>query len=157
MRTRIETERMFLILASDEDMEELIAKSSNEVMKKAYSEMLEGARQHPDKRAFYAAWLMKLKDDTARHIGDLCFKGITEDGMVEIGYGIKPEYEGNGYTTEAVLALAQWAYERPGVTRVEAEAEESNTASIRVLNKAGFIPTGVMGTEGPRFVFKGGK
>lgn len=70
-----------------------------------------------------------------KHIGDLSFKGITEDSMIEIGYGIKPEYEGRGYMTEAVIALVKWAYERPEVTRIEAEAAESNIASIRVLTK----------------------
>lgn len=151
----IETDRMFLTLASDEEMEKLIENSSNEVMRWAYTEMLEGARMHPDKREYYAAWLILLKEEAKRHIGDFSFKGITEDGMIEIGYGIKPEYEGKGYMTEAVKAIAKWAYERPEVTRIEAEAAENNIASIRVLTKAGFIPTGEMGEEGPRFVFKG--
>lgn len=153
----IETERMILSLASNEEMEKLIEDSSDDVMRWVYSEMLEGAKLHPDKREFYAVWLMLLKKEENRHIGDLSFKGITEDGIVEIGYGIKPGYEGNGYMTEAVSALVKWAFERPEVSRVEAEAKESNIASIRVLTKAGFIPNGIRGEEGPRFVYKGNK
>ena len=33
---------------------------------------------------------MKLADGSDEIIGDLCFKGITNDGVVEIGYGIQP-------------------------------------------------------------------
>jgi ABC-type glutathione transport system ATPase component len=32
-------------------------------------------------------------------IGDLCFKGLREDGITEIGYGILEEHRGQGYAT----------------------------------------------------------
>jgi hypothetical protein len=39
-----------------------------------------------------------------------------------------------------------------GVLRVEAETEPDNTASQRVLAKCGFVPNGIIGEEGPRYV-----
>ena len=42
----------------------------------------------------------ELKNGT--HIGDLCFKGLKDDGSVEIGYGITEENQGKGYATEAI-------------------------------------------------------
>ena len=94
---------------------------------------------------------MKLADGSDEIIGDLCFKGITNDGVVEIGYGIQPLYEGKGYTTEAVNALVHWAVSQPSVTRVEAETEPENIASQKVIANVGFVPNGEIGQEGPRF------
>lgn len=56
--------------------------------------------------------------------------------------------------TEAVSEIVKWAAAQDGVTRIEAEAEENNAASKRVLRKAGFVPNGKTGDEGPRFVWK---
>jgi RimJ/RimL family protein N-acetyltransferase len=66
------------------------------------------------------------------------FMGPPQDGTVEIGYSVLPQYEGQGYATEIVTGLARWAMEQPGVVRVAAETEWANPASVRVLLKAGF-------------------
>ncbi len=150
----IETNRLILTLATDAEMEQMIAVESDEDNKMAYCEILEGCRNHPEQREWYAVWLMKLKDSPDDSIGDLNFKGLSSDGIVEIGYGIKKEYEGNGYTTEAVIALVRWAASMSVVNQIEAETDPNNIASQRVLSKAGFIPNGVIGKEGPRFVWK---
>ena len=49
----------------------------------------------------HAIWMIELKNGT--HIGDLNFKGITADGMVEIGYGILEEQQRKGYATPPFL------------------------------------------------------
>lgn len=99
------------------------------------------------------------KDDRVgpTHIGELCFKGLSEDGIAEIGYGIAEDYQGCGYATEAVSALVDWAFKQPGTMCVMAETEEANIASQKVLNKAGFIPTGETGEEGPLFAHRKSK
>lgn len=74
--------------------------------------------------------------------------------MVEIGYGMNAAYEGKGLMTEAVSAMACWASKQHGVLSVEAETEPDNIASQMVLKKAGFIPKGIMGAEGPRYIWK---
>ena len=148
----IETERLTIHIASDDEMRDFIAAQELDVLREAYTEMLDGALAHPGKRAWYAIWMIELHDGT--HIGELCFKGVSPDGAVEIGYGISESYEGHGYATEAVSAVAAWAFRQEGITRVEAEAEEDNLASLRVLEKSGFVPNGERGEEGPRFVWK---
>lgn len=150
----VSTERMVIFTLSDEEMEKKIEEEADIGMKKAYSEMLCGCRENPEQRIWYAIWVMKLNDGTNRVVGDLSFKGINKNGVVEIGYGINPKYEGQGFMTEAVIAMVNWASNQSGVTCVEAEAEANNYASKRVLEKAGFVPNGVMGDEGPRFVWK---
>ena len=77
---------------------------------------------------------------------------LSEDGIAEIGYGIAEEYRGCGYAAEAVSAAVDWALGQTGVMCITAEAEEVNIASQKVLSKAGFVPTGEVGEEGPLYV-----
>lgn len=145
----IETNRLKIYAAPKEQMEAFIATQTIDVLKEAYTEMLDGCLAHPDQWNWYAIWMVELKDGT--HIGELCFKGFSEDGVAEIGYGITDDYQGHGYATEAVDALIKWALQQEGVSCIEAEAEEDNVASIRVLEKCGFTRNGIIGEEGPRY------
>ena len=145
----IETKRLRIYPAAREQMEACIAAETDPELKKAYTEMLEGCLRHPDQWQWYAMWMIDLRDGT--HIGDLCFKGLDANGITEIGYGILEDYQGQGCATEAVDAAAAWALQQPAVTRVEAETEPDNRASRRVLEKCGFLPSGTIGEEGPRF------
>lgn len=146
----IKTGRLQIYPASRSQMEAAIEAESDEEMKKAYHEMLDGCLQHPGQWDWYAMWMIELHDGT--HIGDLCFKGLIPDSNPEIGYGILPEYQGQGYASEAVQAAVIWAFQDPVVSAVEAETDPENTASQRVLQKCGFTPTGIIGEEGPRFL-----
>ena len=144
-----ETKRLRIYPAMREQMETFIAAETDADLKTAYTEMLEGCLRHPNQWEWYAMWMIELHVGT--HIGDLCFKGLGADGIVEIGYGILEEYQSQGCATEAVGAAVNWALQQPGVTRVEAETEPDNRASQRVLEKCGFLPSGTIGEEGPRF------
>lgn len=66
------------------------------------------------------------------------FKGPPRDGTVEIGYSVLPEFQGQGYATELVRALIDWAFAQPGVLRIIAETTEDNTPSVRLLLRLGF-------------------
>lgn len=149
----IQTERLNLYPISDEEMKQLISEEQDSGMKQAYTEMLQGCLEHPDNRIWNAVWYMELKEQPGTIVGDFSFKGLGADGMVEIGYGTREGYCCRGYMTEAVRAVSRWAAAQEGVTRVEAETDPDNRASQRVLEKAGYVPNGVMGEEGPRFVF----
>lgn len=137
-------------MSSNEEMKALIAQQDDTELIKAYGEMHDLSVAHPELRQWYAAWFIYLAD---KRIGDVCFKGLSSGGSVEIGYGLLPEFWGNGYATEAVMAMTEWASKQPGVKFIEAEAEDSNIASKRVLEKAGYVPTGKIGEEGPRFLW----
>ena len=149
----ISTARLNIEAASDDEMRLLIEKQTSEEMKAAYGEMLAGCLANPEQRQWYAVWFLRLK--TGETIGDYCFKGLLPDSSTKIGYVLEPGYWGKGYATEAVIAAVDWALKQPGVKRIEAETEPGNIASQRVLEKAGFIPNGTNGEEGPRFVWNG--
>ena len=48
--------------------------------------------------------------------------------------------------------VLEWAFSHPGVAAVEAESDPDNAASQSVLKKCGFLATGEIGEEGPRFI-----
>ena len=150
---RVETERMYLYPLSDEEMRLVIENESDSEMKQAYTEMLEGSLSNSDKRIWYAIWNMELKDDPGTIVGDFCFKGLGDDGVIEIGYGLKEEYWHHGYMTEAVKAITEWALSQESVKQVETETDAENIASQKVLFRSGFVSNGKMGEEGPRFVY----
>lgn len=148
---RIETERLFIRPISDGEIRTLIEGEKDDELKKAYGEMLAGCLNEPKNRLWYTVWLITLKSEPETAVGDLCFKGLGADGTVEIGYGLRDGFCGNGYMTEAVKALCGWALAQENVVCVEAETDPDNAASQRVLASCGFVPTGTVGEEGPRF------
>ena len=152
-KIEIETKRMLLCPMSNSEIEALMEHMDSDELRTAYGEMLDGCRRDPENRIWYAPWKMTLKE-SSRSIGDLCFKGPVKNHAVEIGYGIQPQYEGNGYTTEALQAMTQWAFGQKDVVFVEAETDPDNKASQRVLEKCNFVSDGTMGEEGPRFVLE---
>jgi RimJ/RimL family protein N-acetyltransferase len=62
--------------------------------------------------------------------------------FVGIGYWIVPDEQRNGFATRAVVLLSRWALKSAAMTRIEALLDPHNTASRRVVEKAGFRPEG---------------
>lgn len=70
----------------------------------------------------------------------VCRLGKTEiAGTVDIGYWIGEPFWGKGYSTEAVRCLLAHTFDHDWVKHVSAEVRVHNVASIRVLEKAGFV------------------
>jgi len=97
---------------------------------------LAAVANHPDTWYWHTFWLFRRREDGVV-MGSACFKDDPHNGAVEIGYGINSEFEGWGYTTEAVKAMCGWAFVQPGVRKVIAETDKDNIASQRVLQKCG--------------------
>jgi RimJ/RimL family protein N-acetyltransferase len=76
-------------------------------------------------------------------IGNAGFTGPPDaEGMVEIAYGMVPDYQGRGYATEAASALVAWAAKNGRVAVVRAHTLPECNASTRVLEKCGFRHVG---------------
>ncbi|QJW89207.1 GNAT family N-acetyltransferase [Spirosoma taeanense] len=60
-----------------------------------------------------------------------------EQGMVEIGYEIYPNYRLQGLATEAADALIKRAFEHPAVRIVQAHTLAEENPSVRVLKRCG--------------------
>lgn len=67
----------------------------------------------------------------------------------DLGFAFLPDYWGKGYAQEAAQAVLDAARERLGLRRVAALTQPDNAASLRLLEKLGFVGQDVVGlTEG---------
>ena len=90
---------------------------------------------HPEEEE-YEGIIIHKKDQAI--IGDMGFKGgPDEKGIMEIGYSVVPQYQGNGYATEMGKAFCDWGMKKENVSQIVATCSVYNHASIRVLEKIG--------------------
>lgn len=107
-------------------------------LKAAVSLQLERGKMDPENAQWHTFWFILRKVDKMV-LGAADFKNVpNEAGEVEIGYGIGKAFEGQGYMTEAVPALCQWAKSQPGVQSVLAETELANIERENVFQECGF-------------------
>jgi RimJ/RimL family protein N-acetyltransferase len=75
---------------------------------------------------------------TGELVGDLLlFWHSQEHKQGEVGYVFNPAYHGRGLATEAVGALLRVGFEGLGMHRIAGRLDGRNTASARVLERAG--------------------
>lgn len=75
-------------------------------------------------------------------IGSGGYKGRpTEDGVVEIGYEIAPDYRCKGFATEMATGLIQQAFNSNLVRKIIAHTLPQDNSSTHVLKKCGFTIT----------------
>ncbi len=61
-----------------------------------------------------------------------------------LGYWISPAHSGRGIITEAVELITNYAFTHLDIICIQANTLGNNAASMRVLEKAGFIKQGVL-------------
>lgn len=62
----------------------------------------------------------------------------------EIGYWVRTSCAGQGYITEAVSAIADFAVQELQAARLEIRCDSRNTQSARVAERAGFTLEGIL-------------
>jgi ribosomal-protein-alanine N-acetyltransferase len=70
---------------------------------------------------------------------------VVEDGVAELGYRVAQHVAGQGVATATVRELCRLAATHHGIRTVRAATSHQNTASEKVLLKAGFTPVGPAG------------
>jgi len=68
--------------------------------------------------------------------------GEVPEGDIEIGYFLRKSEWGQGYVSEAVKRLLEFAFSVTSLEEIVAVIDPRNTASRRVLERAGFVSTG---------------
>jgi [ribosomal protein S5]-alanine N-acetyltransferase len=94
-------------------------------------------------------WLVRgiVLPETRQLIGHVGFHGppginsLRAADAVEIGYTIFPEHRRNGYATEAVVALLDWARGQ-GIHRFVASVGPENEPSLKIVRRLGFVEVG---------------
>ncbi|MCR4713501.1 MAG: GNAT family N-acetyltransferase [Treponemataceae bacterium] len=79
-----------------------------------------------------------ITNDDSKNIGYVQLCQI-DDGSWEIGYHIAKQFTGQGYATEAVKAFLPAMAQKLNIKEVYGICLAENTASVRVLEKCGFV------------------
>jgi len=120
---------------------------------------------HPYGEAEADAWLALNRARTRPTAWAIEVEGLAVGGIglepgtdvhlksAHIGYWLGEPYWGRGIMTDVVRAVSDRALTHPGFARLEAPVFEWNPASMRVLEKCGFVREGVM----KKSVFKDGQ
>lgn len=82
--------------------------------------------------------------EAGEYIGGIGLHSYRLEGIGELGYWIRTDRAGNGFTTEAGGALVILAFETVGLYRLELRTGVENRASQRVAEKLGFTREGTM-------------
>ncbi len=145
----LKTERLYIIPMTEEELEIQIREEKDEEAKKAYKDMLEKCENEPVDYLWFVPWKIILQENQ-KAIGDAAFKGPQNKGMVEIKFSILPSLQRQGYMTEALAVLVDWAFKQKDVYSVAAETAPGNKPSQKVLENNGFSMY-ANGQEGPRY------
>jgi RimJ/RimL family protein N-acetyltransferase len=86
-------------------------------------------------------WVTYLKD-TNEFVGWYILKHLPNDGEVEVGFRLKKQFWGKGYSTEAGNALLKHGFETLGLKRIAAIVRPDNFASQAVIKKIGLKEEG---------------
>lgn len=90
-------------------------------------------------------------------IGSISFHGAPDgEGMIEIGLGIEPAFQGKGYAKESLTAMWRWAVGFPDVKTLRYTVSPDNLPSIAVINHFGFDYKGQQMDEidGPENIYE---
>lgn len=90
-------------------------------------------------------WYFRMIVDRSRNVavGSVSFHGAPDErGMVEIGIGIAEPEQGNGYASEALFGMWNWAAHQPDVKYLRYTVSPENAASMAIIKKFEFPQIG---------------
>ncbi len=89
-------------------------------------------------------WAPEGSDGKLCHVGGIGFQHIDRvTREAEFGFLIgRPEWRDKGYGTDALAALVKYAFNDLDLLSLYAQVVESNTRSLKVLRKVGFLDDG---------------
>ncbi len=98
---------------------------------------------HKKKQAIL--WAMCEKDNPDYILGTVgLWKFDFESYRCEVGYMINQRYQGKGFMSEAFNRILTYGFDELNLHSVEARVDEENFASIKVVEKAGFLREGLL-------------
>ena len=97
-------------------------------------------------RSVQLEYLCGIFDESDTLIGQISLYGIKRLPFSSgfIGYALDEQYSGKGIASEAVSLMVHFAFYSLQLNRVEAYVSPTNIASIRVLEKVGFLQEGLL-------------
>ena len=87
-------------------------------------------------------WVIELKE-TKQFVGTIgYYRSKPEHYRSEVGYMIQKQYEGKGYTTEALQEVLKYGFNQMNLHSIEAVIDPKNIASEKILQKCNFVKEG---------------
>lgn len=84
-------------------------------------------------------WVICLKENPEL-VGTICLWNFSDDRTAaELGYEMRPEFQGRGLMAEAMEAVLEYGFEGLNLETIEAFTHEHNEPSIHLLRKFGFV------------------
>ena len=155
MKKVLETERLIIRQFIPEDtgyiyklhndpdvMKYISTKKSKEVTRDECKSFIEGCRKYYKKHPGLGIWAAQTKA-SGDFIGWTALKDLDNTEDIEVGYRLLKEFWGNGYATESSKALIEYGFNELKLNKLVAVALPENTASVRVLVKAGMEYKGI--------------
>lgn len=149
MKKILETDRLLIREISEDDYEGLFQLHSDPIVQKytgespvkTISEIIKGTKERTfnDYKTYgFGRWAVILKS-TDQFTGWAGLKYLSEFNEIDLGYRFLPEFWGRGIATEASKAIIIYGFEVLNIEKIIAVAMVENTASIKVMEKAGMI------------------
>ena len=145
---RIETARLILREFREDDWPAVLAYQSDPRYLRFYG----WESRSPDEVRAFVAMFLRMQAETPRTkfqlaietkadgrlIGNCGVRKSSPDARVaDMGYELAPDQWGQGYATEAAIAIRDFGFATLGIHRLWATCVPENTASARVLEKLG--------------------
>lgn len=135
-----DAEKIYEYLQSFDIVKYLATVPSPYLLENALSFILFATEKEKEKKEFHYA-VANISDDFM--FGLIGVKEINfQVGTCEIGYWLGREHQNKGITTQAINKISQYCFSELGLSVGKAIVFESNTASIKVLEKVGFFDAG---------------
>jgi RimJ/RimL family protein N-acetyltransferase len=140
---RIETERLILRRAREDDLEAMHAVLSHPVATRYWSTL---PHEHLGvTREWLGGMIAADPSESDDFVVELDGRVIGKAGfyrLPEIGYILHPDHWGRGYASEALRAVIEHVFAHYDVEALTADIDPDNAASIRVMEKLGFRISG---------------
>jgi RimJ/RimL family protein N-acetyltransferase len=123
------------------DLDGLMLPNGEEVAPRFWIEFVNDQLNRDPDNIFW--WSPRLIIVDRLIVGMIGFKSLPDsNGPVEIGYGIVPSQQGQGFATQAVELLVEEGFSKAEIQIIEACTVPMNSASGRVLEKNQFMREG---------------
>lgn len=146
----IHTDRLLIRPVTRDDLDDFVDRRNDPEVARYQDWELPYTRDRGEKVIFRALEMQQPENDqwwtaivadagTAEVYGDLVLHLTWQGRTAEIGYTFARRHWGRGYAAEASEALADYAFDALGVTRVFGTLHPDNPASAMVLERVGML------------------
>lgn len=84
----------------------------------------------------YGLWLV-YPIGQLEAVGFVGLYGFFSEAQPQLLYALRPQYQGQGFATEASRRIVQYAFDALGYAYLEASCDVPNVASVRVMERLG--------------------